>query len=92
VAALGPAIAVNVGRGGPGTVAVEAADPEVSFSVEIGDRVSVGAPRDDADIRLRGHAVHLLEALSRREPLDQAIPEDKAWMLGGLAEVFDEVD
>lgn len=90
--ALGPAIAVNLGDERRGTVAVDATDPEVSFAVAIGDRVEIIPVPDDVDLTLRGDAVHLLEAFSRRVPLDQQIPDDRAWMLGGLSEIFDEVD
>ena len=44
------------------------------------------------DLQVSGDAVHLLEAFSRRVPLDQEVPDDRAWMLGGLSEIFDETD
>jgi uncharacterized protein (TIGR03083 family) len=89
VAALGPALAVNHGLAGAGTVAVDVTGPELCFVVDIGDRVAVRAGSARADLRLTGDAVDLLEALSRRRPLDQSIPVGSSWMLGGLAEAFD---
>ena len=45
---------------------------------------------DDADLTLTGDAVELLEALSRRRPLDAEVPAEMAWMLDGVAEVFEQ--
>ena len=44
---------------------------------------------DDADLELTGDALPVLEALSIRRPLDQAIDPDSAWMIDGLAAQFD---
>jgi uncharacterized protein (TIGR03083 family) len=92
VAGLGPAFAISNGTAHTGTLAAEAADPEVSFVVEVDDAVTVRSASADAiagaDVRLGGDAVDLLESLSIRRPLDQAVPAASAWMLGGLADVF----
>ena len=45
--------------------------------------------RRGADLVLSGDAVEVLEALSIRRPLDQAIAPDVAWMVDGLATQFD---
>ncbi len=52
-----------------------------------GGRVG-GAP----DLTLTGNAVELLEALSFRAPLVQPIDSSVAWLVNGLAEVFDLLD
>ena len=92
-AALSPAFSLNGGAVGRGTLAVDVTEPDVSFVVEVGDRVSVRAGNDaTADMRFTGDAVELLEGLSFRRPLDQEVPEGSAWMLRGLADAFDVAD
>lgn len=91
-ASLSPAFAVNNDVAGRGTLVVEATRPDVAVTVEIGDSVlvrdrSVG---EHADLALRGDAVELLEALSRRRPLRQDVPDDLRWMVDGLATAFDQ--
>lgn len=90
-AALGPAFDVSRGNGRTGVLAVQVDSPEVAFVVEVGDRVAVrtGAGTAGADLVLGGDAVPLLEALSIRAPLDQAVPPEASWLLLGLAEVFE---
>jgi hypothetical protein len=58
--------------------------------VRVGDHVSVvdGDAPEDAFV-LTGDAVELLEALSARAPWPQPIPEDKAWLVTGISEVFE---
>jgi uncharacterized protein (TIGR03083 family) len=89
-AALGPAFAVSLGSTRVGALAVEAADPDDRFVVEVGDAVVVrdGEPPSGA-ARLAGPAVELLEALSFRVPLPHPLADEDQWLLGGLAEVFD---
>jgi len=89
--ALGPALAVAGGSTRPGAIVVEATDPDVRFVVEVGESVVVhaGAAPEGA-LRLTGPAVELLEALSCRAPLAVAVPDGQRWLLGGLAEVFDQ--
>jgi uncharacterized protein (TIGR03083 family) len=87
-AALGPAFALNEGATHRGVLAVDVKDPDVSFVVEIGDRVVVHSGEAAADLRLTGGAVDLLEALSVRQPLDEPIPTEVSWMVSGLSEAF----
>jgi uncharacterized protein (TIGR03083 family) len=87
--ALSPAFAINNGSGERGVLAIEVTEPDLAVAVEIGDRVVVRSGPTDADLRLTGDAVEVLEALSIRRPLDQPIPAESSWMLSGLAEVFD---
>ena len=89
-AALGPAFAVERGTGASGVLSIVATEPDLSLVVEIGDRAAVRWGSADADLTLTGHAVELLEALSRRRPLDAEIPAEMAWMLDGVAEVFEQ--
>jgi uncharacterized protein (TIGR03083 family) len=92
-AALSPAFSLNAGCVERGTLAVDVTAPDVSFVVEVNDRVSVRDGCDvTADVRFTGRAVELLEALSFRRPLDQVVPDESAWMLRGLADSFDVVD
>ncbi len=88
-ASLSPAFAIRNGTVRGGTLAVTVTEPTVSLVVEISDRVAVRHGSAEADLRLSGGAVELLEALSIRAPLTQSIPEQSSWMLSGLAEVFD---
>jgi uncharacterized protein (TIGR03083 family) len=89
VAALGPALARTRGVNRTGTMAIEATHPDVAFMVDVGDRITLRAGSHAAELVLSGDAVDLLEALSVRRPLEQAIPPDVAWMLSGLVETFD---
>ncbi len=90
VAALSPAIAIA--GGGSGTVGfdVSASDPDAGFHVEIGDDVVVTADQAGSEFVLTGSSVDLLEALSIRRPLEQAIPRDLDWVFAGLGVVFDD--
>jgi uncharacterized protein (TIGR03083 family) len=89
-AALSPAFVVAGGSTRAGAIAVEASQPSTQLVVEVGPSVRVrqGEPPDGA-LRLTGPAVDLLEALSFRGPLPCPVPADQAWLLEGLAEVFD---
>jgi len=89
VAALAPAFALTIGSAATGTLAVTASNPDVAFTVEIGEAVDVRAGTGASDLQLTGDAVGLIEALSIRQPLAQSIPADCQWMISGLAEVFD---
>jgi hypothetical protein len=91
VAALAPAFAVNDGTADRGTLALEVTEPDLSIAVEISGRVAVrdGIRGETVDLVLTGDAVGLLEALSIRRPLDQLIPNESAWMVRGLAEIFE---
>ncbi len=89
-AALGPALAVERGTGAAGVLSVVATDPDLSLVVDIGDRADVRSGTADAELVLHGPAVDLLEALSRRRPFDAEVPAESAWMLDGVAEVFEQ--
>jgi uncharacterized protein (TIGR03083 family) len=88
--ALAPALSITSGARRRGTLAIDVVEPEVLLTADVGDIVVVrpgSAP--GADLRLSGDAVELLEALSVRAPLAQQVPEDVAWLVDGLAEIFD---
>ena len=58
--------------------------------VTVGDDVRVtDAEPPDGALVLRGDAVEVLEALSVRVPWSQPIPDEHAWLLEGLTEVFE---
>ena len=90
VAALGPAFALQSSSGHTGTLALEVERPAARIVVTVRDDVHVtegDAP--DGAVVLRGDAVDLAEALSVRSPLRQSVPDDQAWLVAGLATVFD---
>ena len=90
-AALSPAFAVNAGRVGGGSYAVDATDPDVAFTVVASDVVAVvDGAASDVDAVFRGRAVELAEAFSLRGGLVLASDGPAAWMLDGLREVFDQ--
>ena len=95
-AALSPAFALQAGGARAGTFALVVERPPAQILVTVGDDVRVtdgtdrigGGVMSDAFV-LRGDAVELLEALSVRRPLRQAVPDEHAWLLAGLREVFE---
>ena len=91
--ALGPVFLATRGDERRGTAVFEATDPSAALVVEIGPTVVVRDLGDsvvpDGAARVSGRAVHLLEALSYRAPLEAAVPDEHTWMFEGLAEVFD---
>ncbi|HET6727996.1 MAG TPA: maleylpyruvate isomerase family mycothiol-dependent enzyme [Jiangellaceae bacterium] len=90
VAALSPAFVVAGGARRQGAIAVEAADPDVRFLVDVGESVVVRAGDVPAGaLCLTGPAVELLEALSFRGPLPCPVADDMRWLLSGLAAAFD---
>lgn len=88
VAALAPALAINSGINDAGTLAISATEPDLSIVVEISDRVVVRAGTADAELRLTGDAVGLIEALSLREPFEVQSATGSPWMLSGLSAAF----
>lgn len=93
-AALAAALGVTqrgAGAGsGSGVLSIAGSDPDVSAIVEIGDCVVVrSGVADEPDLVVTGNAVELLEALSVRAPLRQAVPPESSWMINGLAELFE---
>lgn len=93
-AALAPGFAISLDRAETGTLRVEG-EPDVRIEVaitprsatvrDLGPTEAAGA----ADLVLTGDAVELLETLSLRRGQPAAAPDDVAWMVQGLATVFD---
>jgi len=93
--ALSPALALQTSPARTGTIVVDVTDPDAGITVIVdGDvRVTECSPGEalrDALV-LTGDAVDVLEALSVRVPWRQAIPDEHAWMLAGLTDVFETV-
>jgi hypothetical protein len=89
-AALSPAFAVAYGSTRAGAVVIDVNDPEVHVVVEIGEGVRVhDGDAPDGALRLTGSAVELLEAISYRAPMPEAVPAEHEWLFGGLAQAFD---
>lgn len=90
-AGMGTALAINAGLGGTGSMVVRAADPDSTVRVDVDDHVTVtsGDGGRPADLTLHGPAVELLEAFSVRTPFPHPVPAEQAWMVTGLATVFD---
>jgi len=90
-AAISPALVAAAGSTRRGILGVTAEDPQSSFVVEASPTVTVRQRHDDeiGDVELRGDAVELVEGLTFRAPLEQSVPQEHRWLLGGLAEVFD---
>ena len=83
---------MNSGDDRRGVLAIRTTDPDDAFTVDIADRVTVrsGIVDGEPDLTVTGGAVELLEAFSTREPLDQPVPPESAWMLAGLLTAFDQ--
>jgi uncharacterized protein (TIGR03083 family) len=92
-AGLGPMFLACAGSTRTGAYVIDGSGPDVRCVVELGTsaRVHTGDAPDGA-LQLTGSSVYLLEALSARRPLDAAVDPADAWMLGGLATVFDQAD
>ena len=88
-AALSPALYAARATGHRGTLAIEATDPAVALTVDVGDTVVVRRGAAATGARLTGRAVDLIEGLSHRAPLEHNLGDDDLWLLTGLAEVFD---
>lgn len=90
VACLSPAFAVAGGSTRLGSVVVETTEPDVHVVVDVGEGIVVheGDATHDA-IHLTGSTVELLEGLSYRVPLRQAVDDEQRWLLDGVARVFD---
>jgi hypothetical protein len=89
-AALAPAFALQADPTRRGSILFEITDPDARVAVTIGGSVYVedGEALEGA-LAMRGDAVEVLEALSIRTPWTQAAPADQAWLLTGLADVFE---
>jgi uncharacterized protein (TIGR03083 family) len=90
-AALGPALALCQGETRSGSISVEPSDAAARIVVDAGPTMVVRGGDAPADaLRLAGPAVELLEGLSRRAPLPCPVPDERAWLLAGLAQAFDQ--
>jgi uncharacterized protein (TIGR03083 family) len=91
-AALAPMFSLQSGSERRGAIAVDVTRPAARFLVVVDDQVRVTAADDPPKgaLVLTGDAVEVLEALSVRAPWRQQIPDDEAWLVAGLAEVFEE--
>jgi uncharacterized protein (TIGR03083 family) len=89
-AALAPAFAVQSSTEQQGSLVLDVTQPDARVVVTVDDDVSVtdGVGPDDAFV-LAGTAVDMLEALSVRLPWRQSIPDEKEWLVTGLAAVFE---
>lgn len=89
VSALSSAFAISSGLTIAGEFGLHSNDPTVSCVLEVGETVAV---RDDVAPRaapcLRGDAVALVEALSIRTPLPEAVPAEWRQLIEGLAIAF----
>jgi uncharacterized protein (TIGR03083 family) len=91
VSALCPAFALSTGRSFADVFAVEATDPDESFVLVVDQCVAVRDGDDcdiDEEVRLRGGALTLVEALSLRGPLPASAPTPWRELLRGLATAF----
>jgi uncharacterized protein (TIGR03083 family) len=91
VAALAPALALSADPSLRGSLAIDATDPEIRIVIDVDTTVVVRADSGPsaAALRLTGRAVDLVDMLTLRTPLNQAIPQEHRWLLDGLATVFD---
>jgi uncharacterized protein (TIGR03083 family) len=89
-AAINAAFAVMTHLATPTTVVLETTDPEAHIVLTVGEIVHANADCGSPDaVVLHGRAVELVEMLSTRVPLDQSVPEDKRWVITGLADIFE---
>jgi uncharacterized protein (TIGR03083 family) len=89
-AALGPALTISGSEPCSGGLAVLATEPDIQFTLDVDEWVSVHDAIAAADVPcLRGPAVELTEALSLRAPLPATAPDAWRRHLGSLATMFD---
>ena len=90
-AALGPTLAIQSTAGRRGSLTIDATNPDSRFVVTVADEVTVGdgdPPEGALHVdRQRGRVARGTEHFAA--PLGQSIPDDKAWLIAGLAEVFE---
>jgi len=92
-AALSPTFLATLGSTRSATIEVRAEDPHVGFVVDVAETVVVRAAADgpvSSPVVLRGRAIELLEALSRRAPIEPFVDPGDLWLFDGLARVFDQ--
>jgi uncharacterized protein (TIGR03083 family) len=89
-AAVGPALAMGATSTFSGDLSVIAADPDVCFTLEVGESVAVRPDAAQAHTPcLRGPAVQLTDALSTRAPLPADTPIEWHQLARSLATIFD---
>jgi hypothetical protein len=89
-AAIGPAFALQSGTARADAIVLDVTRPDARIVVIVGDVVCVGGISvPDGALVLAGDAIDVLEAVSVRAPWPQPIPADKAWLVSGLADVFE---
>ena len=92
-AALGAALSIGMGQPITGRFSVRAANPSVTFALEVTTLVAISELADGVVPAtascLQGDAVQLAEALSIRVPLASSAPHEWRALLGGLATAFD---
>lgn len=89
-AALAPMFSRQGGSDRTGTLAVDVTHPDARFVVTVDDRVHIAdGDAPPSALVLTGSAVEVLESLSVRAPWRQPIPDDDAWLVATLAEVFE---
>jgi uncharacterized protein (TIGR03083 family) len=93
-AVLGPAVVTASGHTGSGRLIIHAEQPTIRFVVDAGSTIVARQPEDgDAGApRLSGPAVELVEGLSARIPLHHDLAPSDAWLVHGLAELFEATD
>lgn len=91
VAALAPALAVSGAGPRTGSLVVHGTGPDVRVVVDAGERVHVhdGDPAVEP-LELRGRSADLADQLSIRAPLEAHVAPAAAWLVAGLADVFDQ--
>jgi uncharacterized protein (TIGR03083 family) len=89
-AALGPSFYVNAGVERTGSLAVQGRRPDVTFTVEVAQQVTVrpGVDLQAASAVIAGDAVDLIEGLSARADLPP-VDADCRWLVDGLLGAFD---
>ncbi len=89
-AAIGPALTVGDSDAYRGALAVAATNPDICFTLDVGESVAIECDVIAADAPcLRGDAPALVEALSIRAPLPEGTPAEWHRLVRGLATVFD---
>ena len=74
----------------PATFVLDSTEPEARIMLAVDESVRVCADAVPPDaVAIRGRAVDLVEMLSTRVPFDQEVPDDKRWLISGLADIFE---
>ncbi len=89
-AALNAAFALMAGVATPTTFVLESTEPEALIVLAVDESVQVCADAvPPGAVVIGGRAVDLVEMLSTRVPFDQTVPDDKQWLISGLADIFE---